>query len=33
VEHDLLLIKAVLDPFFKAMGLAVNYIKSQAFPI
>jgi hypothetical protein len=33
VEQDLILVKAILDTFFKATGLAANYIKSQAFPI
>jgi hypothetical protein len=33
VEHKLLLIKAVLDLFFKDMGLAANCTKSQVFPI
>jgi hypothetical protein len=33
VEQDLILVKAILDTFFKATSLAANYIKSQAFPI
>jgi hypothetical protein len=33
VETDLLLIKAILDLFFRATGLVANFVKSQAFPI
>jgi hypothetical protein len=33
VETDLLLIKAILDLFFRATDLVANFVKSQAFPI
>jgi hypothetical protein len=33
VETDLILIKAILDLFFRATGLVANFVKSQAFPI
>jgi hypothetical protein len=33
VEMYLLLIKVILDMFFRATGLVVNFVKSQAFPI
>jgi hypothetical protein len=33
VETYLILIKAILDLFFRATSLVANFVKSQAFPI
>jgi hypothetical protein len=33
VETDLLLIRSILDLFFRATSLVANFVKSQAFPI
>jgi hypothetical protein len=33
VDTDLILIKAILDLFFRATGLVANFVKIQAFPI
>jgi hypothetical protein len=33
IETDLVLIRSILDLFFRATGLVVNFVKSQEFPI
>jgi hypothetical protein len=33
IETDLILVKVILDLFFRATGLVENFVKSQAFPI
>jgi hypothetical protein len=33
IETDLLLIRSILDLFFRVTGLVANFVKSQVFPI